>query len=164
MGRVAYAPHLTSQHIHHYIEAHRHAGATLHGQGHFGRWLRKAAGTVTHAITHSTIGRAMVEDGAKALGGTFAGAAGAAAAGNFAHQLLKQHAGGAAPPVRPGPAPAPPGGAGGFHQPNPAPNPTSAGAPGTAAVQDLGFGVPRRRRAPAKKKKAPAKRKPRRPF
>lgn len=150
--RVAYQPHLTHNHLLHVIEAHRAQGTTMHGRGAFGRWLKHAAGSVAHAVTHSAIGQSLVEDGAKALGAAAFGPQGAAAAGNLAHSLMQAHAHGAAPPTQPGrpAAPAP----GGIHQPVPVSNPTSASANASGEVES-GFGV---QRAPAKK------RKPRRPF
>ena len=164
MVRVAYTPHLSVNHIHHYIEAHRENGTALHGKGAFGRWLKHGLHTVGHAITHSAIGQSLLSDGAKALGATFAGPEGAQFAGSLTHNLLQAHAHGAAPPSRPGRAPAPPGGSGGFHQPAPTSNPVAASSSVPAGDGESGFGL-RRRRAPPKKKAAPKRKKAaRRPF
>ena len=125
----------------------------------FGSWLRHAAHSVGHFITHNPITQGIIKDGASALGGLVGGPAGAAMGRSLAGSLLPSGGGGAsaanalkqADPANSGKAPAP----------TPAP---AAAAPAPASAF-AGLGVRKRRAAP-KKKAAPkkAKKKHARPF
>lgn len=127
----------------------------------FGSWLRHAAHSVGHFLTHNSVTQGLIKDGASALGGLVGGPAGAAMGRSLAGSLLPSGGGTAsapqalkqADPVNSGKAPAP------------APAPAAA-APAASAF--AGLGVRKRRAAPKKKaapkKRAPAKKKHARPF
>ena len=157
--RVRYEAHLTHHHFNHVVAAHQRSGQPLHGKG-FGKWLRKAAGTVGHALTHTAVGQDLLSSGAKVLGDTFLGPEGGKLAGNLTHQLLQStsDAGGAGGSGGSG------GSGGNGSKKKTVPKSTPPPPPQSQdGADESGFGV--RRRAPAKKR-APAKRKRavKRPF
>ena len=167
MVRVHFHAHLTAQHHSEMIAAHKRGAHAVYGAG-FGSWLRHAAHSVGHFVTHNPISQDIIKAGAGALGDIIGGPGGGKIASSLAGSLLPgssgseqsglvgaaQSAGRPDPQTRAATPGAPPA-------PRPPPPPA---APAAAAAAAAAFGVRRKRKTP--KKRAPAKRKAvhRRPY